>query len=133
MVEHSRHLNSFNRHINSIITISDEQIDETGKIVTQPVMVFSAEGENIGYMSISELRAWINVNSPSEIIKALTKETHKEEEFVIEDYGREYLIGRNGTESVRYAAWRLDRPNVRGHGKTPNEAIYDLTHNIQPL
>jgi len=47
MVEHSRHLKSFIKHMDSIITISDEQIDETGKTFTEPIMVFSTEGEKI--------------------------------------------------------------------------------------
>lgn len=133
MVEHARHLKNLVKNIDSMVIISDEQIDETGKTVTQPIIVFTTEGERIGYMSISELRAWIDINIPSDITKALTKETNKEEEFVVEDYGKEYLVGRNGMESVRYSAWRLDRPNIRGYGKTPNGAIYDLTHNVQPL
>ena len=90
MVEYSIRLKSFFEHVAPTIIISDEQIDKTGKTVEEPVLVFAAEGERIGYMPISELQAWINVNSPSEIFKALTKDTNREENFVIEDYGREY-------------------------------------------
>lgn len=134
MVEHSRHLKSLFSHMAPIVMISDEQIDETGKTVEQPVLVFAAEGERIGYMPMSELQAWINIKLPSEIMSALTKETNKEQEFVIEDYGREYGIDQGmGMRMVRYAAWRLDIPNVKGYGITPNESIYDLTHNVQPL
>jgi hypothetical protein len=32
----------------SEIIISDEQIDETGKIVRQPVLIFAAGGERLG-------------------------------------------------------------------------------------
>ena len=134
MVEHFRHLKSFFEHAVPIIIISDEQTDKTGKTIEEPVLVFAAEGERIGYMPISELQAWINVNSPSEIFKALTKDTNREEDFVVQDYGREYAIDQGmGMRMVRYSSWRLDRPNVRGYGKTPNESIYDLTHNVQPL
>lgn len=133
MVEYVKILKSFGKYSGSIIKLSDEQIDETGKTISQPVLVFSVEGERLGYISISELQKWIDSKMPSEIMKALSKETNKEEEFVIEDYGKEYIVGRDGMETVRYAAWRLDRPNVRGYGKTPNDAIYDLTQNVQPL
>lgn len=134
MVKHFRHLKSLFEHMAPIIIISDEQIDETGKVVKQPVLVFAAEGEMIGYIPISELQAWIDVNSPSEIISTLTKETNKEEDFVVEDYGREYGIDQGmGMRMVRYASWRLDRPHVKGYGKTPNESIYDLIYNVQPL
>lgn len=83
MVEHSRHLKSFFEHVAPIIIISDEQTDKTGKTIEESVLVFSVEGERIGYIPISELHAWINVNSPSEIFKALTKDTNREEDFDI--------------------------------------------------
>lgn len=37
---------------NSAIVISDDQIDETGKIVREPVLVFSVGGEKMGYVPI---------------------------------------------------------------------------------
>lgn len=129
-----KHIESFEEDITAAIVISDEQIDKHRKIEKQPILVFIAGGENIGYIPVSELRRLLDRQVPLETIAALTKETNREEQFVIEDYGREYLIGRGGPdEHVRYSVWRVDRPNVRGYGKTPNDAIYDLTHNVQPL
>ena len=129
-----KYIESFGKDIVSTIMISDNEVDKGGKPIKQPVLVFSAEGERISYIPVSELLRWLDNQLPSEEISTLTKVTNKEEEFVVEDYGREYLIARGGPdEHVRYSAWRVSIPNVRGYGKTPNDAIYDLIHNVQPL
>ncbi len=55
-------------------------------------------------------------------------------DFCIEKYYRDYLVDQGrGCRTVRYSAWRRTRPNVRGYGMTKQEAIHDLTHNVQPL
>ncbi len=43
----------------SEIIISDEQIDENGNIVKEPVIVFATGGERVGYIPIMELQSWI--------------------------------------------------------------------------
>jgi hypothetical protein len=60
MTEYIKDLTSLIKDSNSAIVISDEQIDETGKIVREPVLVFSVEGEKMGYVHVLELKKWIN-------------------------------------------------------------------------
>lgn len=51
-----------------------------------------------------------------------------------EKYHRDFAIDRGrGSEHVRWTAWRESRPNVKGYGKTEEEAKYDLVHFVQPL
>lgn len=51
-----------------------------------------------------------------------------------EEYHRDFVIDRGkGGEYVRWTAWRESRPNVKGYGKTEEEAKYDLIHFVQPL
>ncbi len=51
-----------------------------------------------------------------------------------EDYGKTYLVDQGrGCRTVQFSAWRTLRPNVKGYGTTADEAIYDLTQNVQPL
>ncbi len=50
MTEYVRDLTGLVKDPGSEIIISEERIDETGKIVRQPVLVFSAGGERLGYV-----------------------------------------------------------------------------------
>ncbi len=51
-----------------------------------------------------------------------------------EDYGKTYLVDQGrGCRTVQFSAWRTLRPNVKGYGMTAEEAIFDLTQNVQPL
>lgn len=59
MTEYTKDLTSLVKDNNPVIVISDEQIDETGKIVREPVLVFSVGGEKMGYVPILELQKWI--------------------------------------------------------------------------
>ncbi len=43
----------------SEIIISDEQIDENGNIVKEPVIVFATGEERVGYIPIMEIQSWI--------------------------------------------------------------------------
>ena len=43
----------------SEIIISDDQIDENGKVVKEPVLIFATEGERIGYIPIMDIQKWI--------------------------------------------------------------------------
>lgn len=43
----------------SEIIISDEQIDENGEVVKEPVLIFVTGEERVGYISIMELQSWI--------------------------------------------------------------------------
>lgn len=56
MTEYIKNLTSLIKDNNYAIVISDEQIDETGKIVREPVLVFSVGGEKIGYVPVLELK-----------------------------------------------------------------------------
>lgn len=51
-----------------------------------------------------------------------------------EDNSKTFLIDQGrGARTVRFSAWRNLRPNIRGYGMTAEEAIFDLTQNVQPL
>ena len=55
-------------------------------------------------------------------------------EIITAKYYRDFAIDRGrGTEYVRWSAWRGSRPNVKGYGRTEDEAISDLVHFVQPL
>ncbi len=43
----------------SEIILSDEQIDENGNVVREPVLIFAIRGERMGYMPVMELQSWI--------------------------------------------------------------------------
>ncbi len=43
----------------SEIIISDEQIDEKGNIVKEPVIVFAIGGERVGYIPVMDIQSWI--------------------------------------------------------------------------
>jgi hypothetical protein len=73
MTEYIKDLTSLIKDSNSAIIISDEQIDETGKIVKEPVLVFSVEGEKMGYVPILELQKWIMHHIYAPEIKVLQK------------------------------------------------------------
>ncbi len=62
MTEYIKDLTSLVKNRNSAIIISDEQVDETGKIVREPVLVFSIDGEKIGYVPTLELERWMRVH-----------------------------------------------------------------------
>ena len=59
MTEYIKDLTSLVKNSNSTIVISDDQIDEVGKIVREPVLVFSVGGEKMGYVPVLELQKWI--------------------------------------------------------------------------
>ena len=47
--------------------------------------------------------------------------------IVTEEYHRDFAIDRGrGTEYVKWTAWETSCPNVRGYGKTEEEAKDDL-------
>lgn len=54
--------------------------------------------------------------------------------ILTKEHDRNFVVGQGfGFRTVRWQAWRQSRPNVRGYGKTEEEAIDDLVHNVQPL
>jgi hypothetical protein len=59
MTEHGVDLRKLIKDVESEIIISDEQIDENGKVVINPVLVFATGGERVGYITIMELQSWI--------------------------------------------------------------------------
>jgi hypothetical protein len=59
MTEYDIELRHLIKNIESEIIISDEQVDENGKIVSEPVLVFAIEGERIGYIPILEIEKWV--------------------------------------------------------------------------
>ena len=73
MTEHGVDLRKLIKDVESEIIISDEQIDENGKVVTDPVLVFATGGERIGYITIRELQSWIIHHIYAPEIKLLEK------------------------------------------------------------
>lgn len=73
MTEYTKDLTSLIKDMNTEIIISDNQIDETGKIVREPVLVFTTGGEKIGYIPILELQKWIIHHIYAPKIKVLQK------------------------------------------------------------
>jgi hypothetical protein len=59
MTEYIKDLTSLVKNTKSTIVISDDQIDETGKIMREPVLVFSVGGEKMGYVPVLELEKWM--------------------------------------------------------------------------
>jgi hypothetical protein len=59
-MEHDRNIESLVKDADAEIIISDEQDDENGKSVREPVLVFASGGKRMGYISITELQKWIN-------------------------------------------------------------------------
>jgi hypothetical protein len=43
----------------SEIIISDEQIDENGNVIKEPVIVFATGGERVGYIPVMDIQSWI--------------------------------------------------------------------------
>ncbi|VVB90960.1 Uncharacterised protein [uncultured archaeon] len=73
MTEYVIDIRNLVKDIGSEIIISDEQIDETGKTVTEPVLVFASGGERIGYIPIVDLQKWIIHHIYAPEIKVLQK------------------------------------------------------------
>jgi hypothetical protein len=59
-MEHDRNIESLVKDTDAEIIVSDEQSDENGKTVREPVLVFASGGKRMGYISISQLQKWIN-------------------------------------------------------------------------
>ncbi len=57
--EYKVDLRNLVKDVGSEIIISDEQIDENGKVVREPVLIFATGGERVGYIPIMELQSWI--------------------------------------------------------------------------
>ena len=79
MTEYIKDLTSLVKNTRSTIVISDEQIDETGKIVREPALVFSIGGEKMGYIPVLELQKWLmyHIYASSFLEKITTFETVK--------------------------------------------------------
>ena len=59
-MEHYRNIESLVKDTDAEVIVSDEQHDESGKSVREPVLVFASGGKRMGYISISELQKWIS-------------------------------------------------------------------------
>ncbi|MDD5614932.1 MAG: hypothetical protein PHH85_01885 [Candidatus Methanoperedens sp.] len=56
------------------------------------------------------------------------------EEFKTDEFEHPFSIDQGaGFRQAKFRAWRKGRPNVKGYGMTKEEAINDLTQNVQPL
>ncbi len=73
MTEYAVDLRNLVKDTSSEILISDEQIDETGEIIKEPVVVFAAGGERMGYIPVMELQSWIMHHIYAPEIKVLQK------------------------------------------------------------
>ncbi len=73
MTEYAIDIRNLVKDTSSEIIISDEQIDETGKIVKGPVVVFTAGGKRMGYIPVIELQSWIMHHIYIPEIKVLQK------------------------------------------------------------
>lgn len=73
MAEYKVDLRNLVKGIESEIIISGEQIDENGKVVDEPVIIFSTGGERIGYIPVMELQGWIMHHIYVPEIKVLEK------------------------------------------------------------
>lgn len=73
MTEHNINLRNLVNDVDSEIIISDEQIDENGNTLNEPVLVFASGGKRIGYMPILELQKWIMHHIYAPEIKVLEK------------------------------------------------------------
>ena len=73
MTEYNIGLRNLVKDADSEIIISDEQIDENGKVMGEPVLVFATEGKRIGYMSILDVQKWIIHHIYMPEIKVLQK------------------------------------------------------------
>lgn len=73
MTEHVIDLRKLVKGIESEIIMSDEQIDENGKVLRYPVIIFATGGERIGYISIRALQSWIMHHIYAPEIKVLEK------------------------------------------------------------
>lgn len=58
-MEYTRNIGSLIKDTDAEIILSDDQTDEDGKFVREPVLVFSSGGKRMGYIPISELQRWI--------------------------------------------------------------------------
>lgn len=63
-MEYARNIESLVKDMDAEIIISDDQTDENGKIVREPVLVFTSGGKRMSYVPISELQKWINYITP---------------------------------------------------------------------
>ena len=59
MTEHNVDLRNLIKDVDSEIIISDEQIDENGNTINEPVLVFASGGKRIGYIPILDMQKWI--------------------------------------------------------------------------
>ncbi len=59
MTEHKVDLRNLVKDAESEIIISDEQTDENGKVVNEPVLIFATGGERAGYIPVMEIQSWI--------------------------------------------------------------------------
>lgn len=73
MTEYAIDIRSLTKDVNSEVIISDEQIDETGEIVKEPVLVFAVGGKRTGYVSVVDLQSWILHHIYAPEIKLLQK------------------------------------------------------------
>lgn len=73
MTEHVVDLRKLVKGVESEMIMSDEQIDENGKVMTDPVIIFAVGGERMGYISIRELQSWIMHHIYAPEIKVLEK------------------------------------------------------------
>lgn len=67
MTEHRLNISNLIKDMGSEIILSDEQIDENGNVVEEPVLVFATDVERLGYIPIKELQSWIihNIYAPT--------------------------------------------------------------------
>ncbi len=73
MTEYIVDLRNLAKDAGSEIIISDEQIDENGKVVREPVLVFVIGGERIGYIPVLDIQKWIIHHIYAPEIKVLEK------------------------------------------------------------
>ncbi len=73
MTEYKVDLRNLIKDVGSEIIMSDEQIDENGNVVKEPVIVFATRGERVGYVPIMELQSWIMHHIYAPEIKLLNK------------------------------------------------------------
>ncbi len=73
MTEYKVDLRNLVKDVGTEIIISDEQIDENGNVVREPVIIFATGGERVGYIPIIELTSWIMHHTYAPEIKLLDK------------------------------------------------------------
>lgn len=73
MTEYKVELRNLAKDAGSEIIISDEQIDEDGNVVKEPVIVFAKGGERAGYISVIGLTSWIMHHTYAPELKLLNQ------------------------------------------------------------